>query len=452
MKLQLPQVTLLGIDCVHIERLQAALTASQRDIDFGAVKLLTSLPTDDARLVTIPHIDSIEEFSRFCVEDLTKYVDTDYVLLVQYDGFVLSADRWDPDFLNYDYIGAPLETSTWTPMDPAVPIPKYIVGNGGFCLRSKKFLDLSAQFVKEGIIANTHPEDVVLSYVYKEAFEKEGMKYAPVEVAMRFSVHFDDGEYVKPFGFHGFYQKNLETLVEEHPQYPVKYFLPRIRWARLQRIKKAFQDTAIEGQYFGSMGRGTPDLYSDIDIWLTFKDENMEAVLEKRFEYYAQAGDIIHICEAPQNSPIGGMYSFVLYKTAAGLLAVDYYLCPQSASFTTKDNRKLFGELALPIGEIEFNPHKRVVSETYRIDFLITIAFGAIKKLYRQEENALALLTAEYKNLRESYGIEVQPLHSTDNSPAAFAEIIENVRKVSTGQQQRVLDEISRYFQALSFS
>ena len=38
-KLKLPNVTLLGIDCVNIERLQNTLDVSSKDIEFGAVKL-----------------------------------------------------------------------------------------------------------------------------------------------------------------------------------------------------------------------------------------------------------------------------------------------------------------------------------------------------------------------------------------------------------------------------
>ena len=35
---------------------------------------------------------------------LASYIETDFVLIVQYDGFVLHAQAWDDDFLNYDYI------------------------------------------------------------------------------------------------------------------------------------------------------------------------------------------------------------------------------------------------------------------------------------------------------------------------------------------------------------
>jgi hypothetical protein len=352
MKLQLPNVTLLGIDCVNVERLQAAMDASQIGIDFGAVKLLTSLPTNDPRLVTIPHIGNIEDYSRFCIEDLGKYVDTEFVLMVQYDGFVLSAARWEPEFLQYDYIGAPLSTKTWTPLKDGNTLPEYIVGNGGFTLRSKKFLDLCKQFVDEGKMPNLIPEDVALCHWYKKLFEEQGMKYAPAELAMRFSVQENYGEYVKPFGFHGFYGKNMDTLLEEHPGYPMKYFLPRIRWGRLMTIKKTFSDIAIEGHARGAIARGDANIDSSIDVWLTFKDEDMANVLEHRMEYYAKVGDIIEVSESKEKSLrkdfLRGIFSAVTYQTKVGILKVNYWLCPLSSSYKTTEYKHLFGDIELP--------------------------------------------------------------------------------------------------------
>ena len=151
-KLRLPNITLLGIDCVNVERLQCALDVSQKEIEFGAVKLLSSLPTDYKRLVKIPHINSIEDYSRFCAVELKNYVETKYVLLVQYDGFVLNPKSWTNEFLKYDYIGAPWLVADWSVKNFNFPVSlfgKTVVGNGGFSLRSKKFLETSARLVQE---------------------------------------------------------------------------------------------------------------------------------------------------------------------------------------------------------------------------------------------------------------------------------------------------------------
>lgn len=442
-KLQLLNVTLLGVDCVNVERLQAAMNATEEGIEFGATKLLTSLPTEDSRLVKIPHIDSIEDFSRFCIEDLHRYVDTEFVMLVQYDGFVLSAARWNPEFLNYDYIGAPIDTSSWTKWNMAIPLPSMVVGNGGFCIRSKKLLEVSAKLAIEGKIPNMHPEDIAICLAYKDLFEKEGITYASVDLAKKFSVQSDYGKYEKPFGFHGLYGNNMDTLIEEYPNFPLKYFMPRIRKGRISKIQKVFEEAgAVEAHLQGSMARGNSDLYSDIDVWITFKDEDFEAAKEKRFEYYASAGEVLHICEAPQNSPNGGIFSGVIYKTKVGLLVVDYSLCPLSSSYKTDDYKHLFGGIELPSGIFEYNSEKVSLPETYRLDFLISIVNGSVKKLLRNDENALGFLISEYNNLKEKYGISVAALINTDNSFVTLKEVIENIKRVAVEKQSRILIEI----------
>jgi len=222
MKRKLENVTLLGADCVNVERLQAAMDICQEKIEFGAIKLLTSLETDDRRLVNIPHIGSIEAYSHFCIADLVQYVDTDFVLVVQYDGFVLNPDSWREEFLNYDYIGAPWLVDDWAVKTFDLPhelLGSRMVGNGGFSLRSKKFLETSAQLMREGKIPQPQPEDVALCAWHRNLLEDRGISFAPVGVASDFSIEGEVRTYDAQFGFHGFSWTNIDTWIEEHPEH-----------------------------------------------------------------------------------------------------------------------------------------------------------------------------------------------------------------------------------------
>ena len=206
-KLRLPNVTLLGIDCVEVERLQKALDICESGIEFAETKLLTSLPTADNRKVEIKPINSVESYSEFCIRNLTEYVETDFVLVAQHDGFVLHPDAWEDEFLNYDYIGAPwlIQANYWF---EKIGLPrslegKWLVGNGGFSLRSKRFLNLSRDLAEEGVFEVFQPEDLRLCVFERGYFASAGMMYAPPEVAKRFSA---EGRYVtvdNQFGFHG---------------------------------------------------------------------------------------------------------------------------------------------------------------------------------------------------------------------------------------------------------
>lgn len=206
MKPFLPTVTLCAIDCTdRVHLAQRALEKSMEQCDFGAVKLLTDTQLtwvnkgDWKRQysVKIPKISTIEEYSRFCVRDLARYVDTKHVLIVQADGYVINGSAWRDEFLRYDYIGAP-----WYQFGGRV-------GNGGFSLRSKRLLEITAQLAPNEF---PHPEDTWICSHQRAGLEALGMKWPNLTLAARFAfearaydgVHWSgNGQaYNSSFGFH----------------------------------------------------------------------------------------------------------------------------------------------------------------------------------------------------------------------------------------------------------
>lgn len=176
--IKLENVTLLGLDCVDLERLKIARDICVKNIEFGAVKLLSSIESDDKDVVKIEKVGSIDAYSEFMIKKVNAYVDTEFVLIFQHDGFVLSADSWRNEFLNYDYIGTP-----WIGYWPTNP--NHNVGNGGFSLRSKKLLEILAN---DGKIEAGGSEDVAISRVHRNYLESKGIKYAPEEIAGMFAI------------------------------------------------------------------------------------------------------------------------------------------------------------------------------------------------------------------------------------------------------------------------
>ena len=141
------------------------------------------------RHVRIPDIASVAQYSEFMVKRLGPHFSADHALIVQWDGFVTDAGRWDPRFLAYDYIGAP-----W-------PDQPMAVGNGGFSLRSRRLVDALQQMDTP----ETHPEDHVICGRYRAELERRfGICFAPLDVARRFS--WEAVEPAQPtFGLHGFF-------------------------------------------------------------------------------------------------------------------------------------------------------------------------------------------------------------------------------------------------------
>lgn len=189
--LSLPQVTLCAVASKDPVPALAALERSRAMIDFGDVLLITArvinVP-DDCRLEVIQEFASIEGYSRFILKELYRYINTDYVLIVQWDGFVLDPRRWDTAFLEYDYIGAP-----WPQYESSAR-----VGNGGFSLRSRRLLAVTAG----EDVPFFHPEDVAICRNSRRLLEDQhAIRFAPPEVAERFA--FERGPPGRTFGFHG---------------------------------------------------------------------------------------------------------------------------------------------------------------------------------------------------------------------------------------------------------
>lgn len=227
MKKELKNVTLLGIDCADIDRLIQAAEICMKDFEFGAVKLLTSLDSNNPNIVGIDHIGSTAEYSEFVIKNLDSYVDTDFVLVIQYDGFILNPDAWTDEFLQYDYIGSPWLIADWSVDLFGIPkelLGQRFVGNGGFSLRSKKLLSLCAKLAKEGVFKEYDPEDMVICVYNKKLFEDNEIKFAPLDLARKFSIEGDeDGvSWSDEFGFHGLRYTDISAWLMRHPEYHIE--------------------------------------------------------------------------------------------------------------------------------------------------------------------------------------------------------------------------------------
>ncbi len=228
MKKNLDTVTLIGIDCANIDRLVLAANICQEHFNFANVKLLTSLPASNHKhIVPIAPLPSIPGYSRFMFEELDRYVDTPHALIIQYDGFILNHEAWTDEFLNYDYIGVPWLVADWSVRDfgfPKEALGTLIVGNGGFCLRSKRLISLCKEFALAKRITEFHPEDTVICVHKRQMFEEAGMRFAPIPLAKQFSFESINDEHKAwngQFGFHGIRWTDISQWQKAHPEYRV---------------------------------------------------------------------------------------------------------------------------------------------------------------------------------------------------------------------------------------
>ena len=173
-----------------------ALTLSAREKKFDKILFLTARKVKcEYEQIEIPAL-TLQQYNTFSVYELHKYISTEYALNVQTDGYVLNGDLWMDEFLNYDYIGAAWIRSFLLGHGISA---KNLVGNSGFCLRSKKFMMSSAQLP---VTSKRYNDDILFCINHYELMMKKyGIKYAPVELAEKFS--FELYKTGNTFGFHG---------------------------------------------------------------------------------------------------------------------------------------------------------------------------------------------------------------------------------------------------------
>jgi len=191
-KLSLPDVTLVAVTSVDLDNTHLALLISSRNIDFGAIKLLSPEPpsrkASNIEYVAVPPMN-LQGYSRFILRELHKHIGTPHCLVVQADGFVLNAAVWNREFLEYDYVGAPWpERVTVRPGNRSLTLDRNRVGNGGFSLRSRKLLEATARIDFDTLDFPVKSEDIVVCHFLYDEMKAQGIRFAPLELAARFSI------------------------------------------------------------------------------------------------------------------------------------------------------------------------------------------------------------------------------------------------------------------------
>jgi hypothetical protein len=146
-------------------------------------------------------------------------VRTSHVLYIEYDGWVVDGAAWQPDWLDYDWIGAPWP---WQ--------PRHQVGNGGFSLRSRRLLRFLCGRAQRGT-----PEDELVCRYYRAALERHGFVWPPANVAAGFAFERDPPR--PSFGFHGVFNfrhvLDAERLAERK-RLAGPYVRAKPQWAELE--------------------------------------------------------------------------------------------------------------------------------------------------------------------------------------------------------------------------
>jgi hypothetical protein len=175
--------------------------------DFKELLIFTDAPEKwpNKSTIKINKIKSTSEYNRLVLSVLPNYIKSEFVLIIQFDGFALNKECFSPIFLEYDYIGAP-----WHHYKTLT------VGNGGFSLRSKRLAEVVSciPYVDENV-----PEDIFVCHHLHAELSRLQLDIAPEKIAKHFSFE----RPVPPhptFGFHGIF--NLPAIFSNAPEFLVE--------------------------------------------------------------------------------------------------------------------------------------------------------------------------------------------------------------------------------------
>jgi hypothetical protein len=201
-------VSVAIVDTAQHTLARNALLHSLKSFDFKQVLIFSNVQEawGDLPIITVPPIQNMGEYNQIITRELANHINSDYCLVIQYDGFIINPDQFSPHFYFYDYIGAP-----WHHFGPPT------VGNGGFSWRSRKLIETVASMPYTDA---TLPEDLFICLQQRPLLEAtHGIAFAPADIAAHFSVESIPVRF-PTFGFHGIfhlpdiYRNEIDFLVE----------------------------------------------------------------------------------------------------------------------------------------------------------------------------------------------------------------------------------------------
>lgn len=191
--LKLPNVTLIALTGRNLADHERAVEISSQGIEWGARKVIYDRDCD-----------SIDKWNYKIIYELHNYVQTDFAMLIHADGYPINPNAWRPEFLEYDYIGAPwpLPRDDYSYLTPDGELIR--VGNS-VSIRSKRILELPSRLNLpwKHYYGNTN-EDGFLCCHNRRILEENGCRFAPLEVARFFSREHDieENRGLETFAFH----------------------------------------------------------------------------------------------------------------------------------------------------------------------------------------------------------------------------------------------------------
>lgn len=192
-RIDLSEITLWSAvwtsDEALLEKTLRVLRYCSRLANFNRIVLFSCQPIPKSKWVEwikIPMMD-MDGWNLFVNRVVPLAMHSPFSMSVHEDGFILNPHLWKPEFLKYDYIGAPWKDG--------------VVGNGGFCIESRK-LSYAKTLLPFHVEQSKTAADMWLCRNSRAALEAQGIQWAPRDLALEFSTE-TFGNNWPSFGYHG---------------------------------------------------------------------------------------------------------------------------------------------------------------------------------------------------------------------------------------------------------
>jgi len=174
--LHLDRVTAVLVDTCCPELAKLALIDSLERVSFKEVIVASPVnlapALKDARWIQVPYWPNRMGPQYWLWHELPLLLETDFMLILSWDGWIIDETMWTDEFLEYDIVGAP-----WWFTDGQ--------NVGHAQLRSRRIMGHLRDRPTE--LPLTHPEDNAICRKYRKELEAFGFKWPTEQLASRFS-------------------------------------------------------------------------------------------------------------------------------------------------------------------------------------------------------------------------------------------------------------------------
>ena len=154
----------------------------------------------------------------------------------------------------------------------------------------------------------------------------------------------------------------------------------------------------------GSLGSGTQDDWSDLDLWIVVGDESMREVAHERHKFSGRVAQVLLLEDAPQNAPPGGAFLSAMFKGQYGPQIVDIYWQPLSSAQRPPGTTLLFEKLGVPAAPSPAHVSHRerlakAVEQTQYVWMMVAITAKSVAR--RDSWKVLRLMTLTWSGLQQ---------------------------------------------------